>query len=146
MSVISPYMQQNHRDCDALFVNAEASASKGNWADAATHFASFINVLERHLNMEEQVLFPAFESETGQTSGPTAVMRMEHEPIRGLITELQGCLKNPAQDPFIGLTDSLMLLIQQHNMKEAQMLYPMTDQALSDSAAVLADMQAIGEA
>ena len=146
MSIISPYMQQSHRDCDALFVNAEASASEGNWADAATHFASFNNVLERHLNMEEQVLFPAFETETGQTGGPTAVMRMEHEQIRGLITELKTCLDSQDQQRFLGLTDSLMLLIQQHNMKEEQMLYPMTDQVLSDSTAVLAKMQALGEA
>jgi iron-sulfur cluster repair protein YtfE (RIC family) len=38
-----------------------------------------------------------------------------------------------------------MMLIQQHNMKEEQMLYPMTDQALSDATAVLADMQALGD-
>lgn len=146
MSIISQYMQQNHRDCDALFVNAEASASEGNWADAATHFDSFNTMLERHLNMEEQVLFPAFETETGHTEGPTVVMRMEHEQIRGLITELKTCLDSKDQERFLGLTDSLMLLIQQHNMKEEQMLYPMTDRALSDSAAVLAKMQALGEA
>jgi hemerythrin-like domain-containing protein len=146
MQVISQYMQQNHRDCDELFVQVEASASDGNWADAALHFDSFNTMLERHLNMEEQVLFPAFETETGHTGGPTTVMRMEHEQIRGLISELKSCLESEGSQRFLGLTESLMMLIQQHNMKEEQMLYPMTDQALSDSAAVLADMQALGDA
>ena len=146
MQVISQYMQQNHRECDEQFVHAETSASDGNWADAASHFNNFNKLLERHLNMEEQVLFPAFETETGHTQGPTAVMRMEHEQIRGLITELKTSLESKDSQRFLGLTESLMMLIQQHNMKEEQMLYPMTDQALSDAAAVLADMQALGEA
>jgi len=146
MQIISQYMQQNHRECDELFVRAEASASDGNWAGAASHFDNFNTLLERHLNMEEQVLFPAFETETGHTQGPTAVMRMEHEQIRGLITELKTSLESKDSQRFLGLTESLMMLIQQHNMKEEQMLYPMTDQALSDAAAVLADMQALGEA
>ncbi|MCP4002344.1 MAG: hemerythrin domain-containing protein [Gammaproteobacteria bacterium] len=146
MQIISQYMQQNHRECDELFVHVEASASDGNWADTASHFESFNKLLEQHLNMEEQVLFPAFETETGHTQGPTAVMRMEHEQIRGLIAELKTCYENQDSQRFLGLSESLMMLIQQHNMKEEQMLYPMTDQALSDTAAVLADMQALGEA
>ncbi len=146
MQVISQYMQQKHRDCDELFVQAEASASKGSWEDAARQFDSFHKLLEQHLGMEEQVLFPAFETETGHTQGPTAVMRMEHEQMRGLLSELKTCMENKDQERFLGLTESLMLLIQQHNMKEEQMLYPMTDQALSDTSAVLTDMQAFGDA
>jgi len=35
--------------------------------------------------MEEEVLFPAFETRTGNTMGPTYVMRTEHEQIRALL-------------------------------------------------------------
>ena len=146
MQTISAYMQQNHRDCDALFVRVEASASEGNWDDAARDFDDYNNSVERHLVMEEQVLFPAFEAATGNTEGPTVIMRMEHEQMRGLLKVLKSCLDSQDQQQFLGLTETLMMLTQQHNMKEEQMLYPMTDQALSDSAAVLAEMRAVGDA
>ena len=146
MQIISQYMQQNHRECDELFVQVEASASDGNWEDVARHFENFNSMVERHLIMEEQVLFPAFEAETGNTEGPTVVMRMEHEQMRALLKVLKTCLESQDQQQFLGLTETLMMLTQQHNMKEEQMMYPMADQALSDSAAVLADMQAVGEA
>ena len=139
-------MQQNHRDCDELFVRVEAGASEGNWDDAARDFDDYNNSVERHLVMEEQVLFPAFEAATGNTEGPTVIMRMEHEQMRGLLKVLKSCLDSQDQQQFLGLTETLMMLTQQHNMKEEQMLYPMTDQALSDSAAVLAEMRAVGDA
>jgi len=146
MQTISAYMQQNHRDCDELFVRVEASASEGNWDDVARHFDDYNNSVERHLVMEEQVLFPAFEAATGNTEGPTVIMRMEHEQMRGLLKVLKSCLDSQDQQQFLGLTETLMMLTQQHNMKEEQMLYPMTDQALSDGAAVLAEMRAVGDA
>jgi len=145
MPIISEYMLQNHRDCDELFVQVEATAGNGDWDAAARHFADFNELVERHLSMEEEVLFPAFEAETGNTEGPTVVMRMEHEQMRGLLTVLKACLDSQDQEQFLGLTETLMMLTQQHNMKEEQMLYPMADRALSDSASVLADMQAAGK-
>ena len=144
MQFISEYMQQHHRDCDELFVQVEATASDGNWDDAARHFDAYNNMVERHLTMEEQAMFPAFETATGNTDGPTVVMRMEHEQMRGLLKVLKTCLDSKDQQQFLGLTETMMMLTQQHNMKEEQMMYPMADQALSDSAAVLADMQAVG--
>ena len=145
MSTISQFMQQNHRDCDDLFARAEASATDGDWGNTATHWAGFCRLMEHHLRMEEDVLFPAFEDQTGQTQGPTMVMRMEHQQVRALLAEMSSCLEEQNQERFLGLAESLMVLIQQHNMKEEQMLYPMTDRALSDAAAVLTRMQELGD-
>ncbi len=143
MDSISQYMQQHHRDCDALFTLAEASAADKDWASAAAQWLEFSEKIHQHLRMEEEVLFPTFEAETGQTQGPTMVMRMEHKQMRALLSEMSNCVEAQNQDRFLGLAESLMLLIQQHNMKEEQMLYPMTDRALGDAAAVLARMQAV---
>ncbi len=145
MNSITEYMQQRHRDCDDLFAQAESSASGGNWSDTTAHWTGFSEKMERHFRMEEQVLFPAFETKTGHTQGPTSVMRMEHEQMRALMKELTACMNNEDQERFLGLAESLMLLIQQHNMKEEQMLYPMTDQTLNDVASVLTQMQTLGE-
>jgi iron-sulfur cluster repair protein YtfE (RIC family) len=145
MSTISQFMQQHHRDCDDLFARAEASATDGDWSNTASHWAGFCQLMEYHLRMEEEVLFPAFEAQTGQTQGPTMVMRMEHQQVRALLAEMSSCLEGQNQERFLGLAESLMVLIQQHNMKEEQMLYPMTDRALADATAVLTQMQELGD-
>ena len=41
-----------------------------------------------------------------------------------------------------GLAQSLLVLIQQHNMKEEQVLYPMADQVLAAPGEVVAEMAA----
>ncbi len=143
MSTISQFMQQNHRHCDDLFTRAEASVADSEWGNAVAQWDNFSTDLIKHLAMEEQVLFPAFEQATGNTQGPTVVMRMEHEQMRMLLEEMADCIESQDQARFLGLSESLMLLIQQHNMKEEQMLYPMADRALPHASDILARMQAV---
>ena len=86
----------------------------------------------RHLRMEEEVMFPAFEQASGMTGGgPTFVMRSEHEQMRGLIEQMGSAADGDDYDELVDLGDTLLMLIQQHNQKEEQMLYPMAEQALA---------------
>jgi hemerythrin-like domain-containing protein len=39
-------------------------------------------------------------------------------------------LENQDQDAYLSLAESMMILLQQHNMKEEQMLYSMCDNML----------------
>jgi hemerythrin-like domain-containing protein len=81
--------------------------------------------------MEEEVLFPAFEQATGMTDGgPTFVMRSEHDQMRGLLEQMETAADGGDRDELIDLGDTLLMLIQQHNQKEEQMLYPLAEQAL----------------
>ena len=43
---------------------------------------SFQALVLQHFCAEEQVLFPAFEEQTGMLTGPTQVMRSEHMQLR----------------------------------------------------------------
>lgn len=84
------------------------------------------------------MLFPAFEERTGQTMGPTQMMRSEHLQMRQLFAEMATALEQRSKDQCLGLADTLMMIMQQHNMKEEQVLYPMTEQVLGvDAAGVL---------
>ena len=79
--------------------------------------------------MEEQVLFAAYEALAG-ASGPSQVMRREHEQMRALFSDLTRALERRDDAEFLGLSETLLVLTQQHNMKEEQMLYPMCDRLL----------------
>lgn len=137
MSTLADYMTNDHRRCDDRFALAEAAVHAGLWELAATHAAEFGAAIKHHFQMEEQVLFPAFEEETGSLQGPTAVMRSEHTQIRALLADLNEALWQRAREDFLGCADTLNTLIQQHNMKEESILYRMSDRVLAERRAEL---------
>ena len=133
MNSIPEYMTAKHRECDEFFTEAEAAVAKKNWPLALTKWQRFARELTEHLAQEEEVLFPQFEQATGMTAGPTQVMRMEHQQMRALVQSLDNALAAQEKDEYLGLSETLMVMMQQHNMKEEMMLYPMMAQHLSDS-------------
>jgi iron-sulfur cluster repair protein YtfE (RIC family) len=139
MPTISDFMSTDHQRCDALFAEAEAAPPDA----AAQAFAAFADAMQRHLAMEEQVLFPAFEQATGNSMGPTRIMRMEHEQMRELFGQMRDALMANDANTFAGLAETLLILMQQHNLKEEQILYPMSDRALGDADQLIARMQAV---
>ena len=145
MSTVLEFLGNDHRACDDLFASAEAAAAQGRWDDARGLFARFDAAMVRHLAMEEEVLFPAFEARTGMRSGPTEVMRMEHAQMRDLLRDMADAVATQNQGRFLGLSETLNMLMQQHNLKEENMLYPMSDQVLAgERDDLVRAMEAVG--
>jgi hemerythrin-like domain-containing protein len=128
--IISNYMKNEHRECDTLFAGAEEAVALNEWEVANQRFLDFANETLRHFKEEEEELFPAFETQTGNSEGPTMVMRHEHEQVKGLIGKMAEALEKEDRDAYLSLAESMMILLQQHNMKEEQMLYAMCDRML----------------
>ncbi|SFV61468.1 putative protein [hydrothermal vent metagenome] len=143
--IISNYMKEEHRDCDTFFANAEEAVSLGEWEVAEERFVKFANQTLTHFRREEDELFPVFEEQTGSTQGPTMVMRYEHEQVKGLIGKMASAIETKDEDAYLSLAESMMILLQQHNMKEEQMLYSMCDRSLPQEIkeATLASMMAV---
>ena len=116
-----------HRHCDDLFAALEAAMDKENFEKAQSLFAEYEKEVLEHFDLEEQKLFPAFEARTGMTSGPTMVMRMEHSQIRGLLSEMKDAIFHGQPEIFFSLSETLLIMTQQHNMKEENVLYPMCE-------------------
>ncbi|MCW8829576.1 MAG: hemerythrin domain-containing protein [Gammaproteobacteria bacterium] len=146
MTTFSDYMGGDHQRCDQLFADAEAAVEGGDWQKAGDAHRAFIDGMQHHFGMEEEVLFPAFEAASGSTMGPTAVMRHEHEQMRALFAEMDQALAQQRADDYLGASETLLILMQQHNAKEEQMLYPMSEQVLAaEQEELLQRMQARGE-
>ncbi|MFV0372229.1 MAG: hemerythrin domain-containing protein [Azonexus sp.] len=140
---LQQFLQHDHRDCDDLFAVAEQAAGDGDLTAAADSFGRFHQAVLRHFAAEESTLFPAFEDSTGMRMGPTQVMRMEHEQMRGMMDAAGDALAAGDREGFLGQADSLLITMQQHNMKEENVLYPMCDQHLAaDAPALLERLQA----
>jgi len=145
--MISEFLNQQHRHCDEEFSRAEAVADGGDVATAGQHFQRFKIAMEGHFSTEEEVLFPRFEALTGNVGGPTAVMRDEHAQMRALLGDMGLALDGGDADDFLDQSETLLILMQQHNLKEEEMLYPMMDQVLAgESAALLEKLRALAAA
>lgn len=134
MNPITSAMNRHHARCDALFEDAETKTHAGLWDEAANSLGAFRREFDAHLKGEETVLFPAFESATGISSGPTTVMRQEHDRMRALLGQLELALAAHDPEGVDGYASTLRIMMQQHNLKEENVLYPMCDNALGDQA------------
>jgi len=123
----------DHRHCDGLFATAEDAAQRTDWAACRERFDAFRAAMLQHFEIEENVLFPAFEQATGMTMGPTAMMRSEHAQMRDLLENMTAVIAAGRRDDYLGLSETLLLYMQQHNLKEENVLYPMSDQVLAAS-------------
>lgn len=139
MSSISDVLGRHHKHCDELFSVCEDACVNRRWEDGGAGFARFRDTFEAHLSAEESILFPAFEAASGSFGGPTQMMKIEHEQMRELLTEMAKALDAKDANHFAGQADTLLILMQQHNLKEENILYPMCDNLLARSAGELAN-------
>ncbi|AXE32063.1 hemerythrin [Chromobacterium phragmitis] len=131
------FLTGQHRDCDARFSDVEQAVRGGGWAAADEAFAVFRADMEAHFRLEEERLFPSFEQASGMRAGPTAVMRAEHAQMRQLLDGMGAALAARDGDGCLAEADTLLILAQQHNMKEENILYPMCARCLPDLSALL---------
>lgn len=122
----------DHRRCDELWAELEAAADDA--AGARVRFAAFEHAMRQHFAMEEEVLFPALEDATGMHGGgPTHIMRMEHAQMKGMLDQMASDMQSGQLDAVLDQGDTLLMLIQQHNVKEEGVLYPIADDVLTSA-------------
>lgn len=131
MESISKLMTSKHRQCDDHFVAVEQAVARSAWGEADSAFNHFRDAMLQHFALEESILFPAFEAHTGISMGPTQVMRDEHAQMRALLAAAEIALAARDADDYSGNAETLLIMTQQHNMKEENMLYAMCDQHLT---------------
>ena len=134
---VTDFLGQDHRRLDGLMEETARLLSEGRAPEASRRFDEFRAGLLRHIRMEEEHLFPAFEQVTGiRGGGPTEVMRMEHARIKEVLDRIESCLRGerPESSGFLSLRTSLFAVLGPHNEKEEAVVYPMTDRALPPGA------------
>lgn len=146
---VGEYLGWDHRRLESIFSTTEQHVASGAFGEAGARFAEFSCGLKRHILMEEGILFPAFERATGMSGGgPTAVMRAEHVEIKRLLDEIASAIRDSRADRFTDAARGLHSVLGEHNMKEEQILYPMSDQAAGGERErddLVKQMQAVSE-
>lgn len=132
---VAAYLGWDHDRLDAMLVRALELTKNNRWDHAAALIADFHTGLFRHIYVEEEILFPAFDGANGSTGGgPTEVMRDEHVMIKECVDGLLAAATAMDQDELDRHHANLLGVLVEHNMKEESVLYPETDKALGKNA------------
>jgi hemerythrin-like domain-containing protein len=97
----------------------------------------FRNFADRcHHGKEEGHLFPLLEARGfGRQSGPTSVMRHEHEEGRGLVAAMARDVERDTPREFVRHARTYVSLLREHIGKEDHCLFPMAAGILSGTDA-----------
>lgn len=141
---ISEALGWDHERLARLEVAAFVARAAGEVKTAEKSYVSFSSGLTHHIAVEEELLFPVFEKRLGLSSsaGPTEVLRREHVEILRLLGEISRTIGSAARLPDKARA-TFHELLEKHQLKEEEILYPALDYALSpaESAALVAKIQ-----
>lgn len=119
--------------------------SRGEFAELA-HIADHLVETESHHRREEEVLFP--ELERRGVTGPTRIMRLEHDSLRPLKRDLQQLAKTVSQENFAAFQNDLGRIagllvptLRDHIFKENTILYPTALQVIGADSPVWEQMK-----
>lgn len=140
-------LSQEHRvieqvlACLEKLVSAQSDPRRFDWTTAGSILDFLKNFADRcHHGKEEERLFPAMEARGfSPTTGPTAVMRQEHERSRELMAAMSESVRRGGNGDsaavlrFERAARDYVQLLREHIHKEDSCLFPMAANFLSDS-------------
>lgn len=131
METLGSYLTEDHVRCDILLRRTQQFVGAGRWPEARREMTAFQYALERHLRIEERIVFPAFEAAIGPAISPTATMRAEHTRIRAVAQRLGDAVNALCTHDFVKHGEALLLAMHLHSEKEEGLMYPMIERVLA---------------
>ena len=144
MEALAVAFRKDHERLDVRLEAARQEAHRGTAGAARAAFAEFRRGIERHMAVEEALLFPAYEARHGADNPLTSTLRKGHSDLRVFFSEMDESLAGDDVEEFLALTDTVGQILLHHDRKEEDELYPVVAQWLPDAgrAAVAGVQQA----
>ena len=133
MSTIGKAFAQDHRRLEAELSGAFRSIETEDWRAASSGFARFRDGIERHIEVEEQVLFPAVEN--GVETPLTAILRKGHRDLKVFFDEVEDAIEERDQDEALRIISTMRAFLELHDKKEEAELYPVAQERLGTAGA-----------
>jgi iron-sulfur cluster repair protein YtfE (RIC family) len=130
MPKLTECLEVDHRRLDRVLVETKSLAASGRFPNAAALFATFARGLSRHIDAEENILFPALDESAPHAAGPMHVMRLEHARLKELLEQIGAALER-GDAAWQRDVRELEGILAEHNLKEERILYPLSDDATS---------------
>jgi regulator of cell morphogenesis and NO signaling len=139
---LSRALQQEHREIDEVITSCADGTPPD--PDERAALSRAVEELRRHIYAEEELLFPPLR-DAGMV-GPILVMLSEHADMWPLLDALDSRLARGGDDDLLRTTcRKLLMLLQRHNPKEEQILYPEIDRIVAaDTAPAVHELLEVG--
>lgn len=132
MHTINDAFAHDHRRLELALESSVAHVHTGHWDTVADRFAVFRRGIELHIAIEEELLFPAVED--GAETPLTAILRKGHRDLGVFFDELADALEARDVDEYCRVASSMGGLLERHDKKEEEELYPAVQERLGASA------------
>ncbi|BBY83686.1 hemerythrin domain-containing protein [Mycolicibacterium pulveris] len=132
-ATLSAALEHEHRVIDRgieIFADGANSRAPSNvTAEQRDALVNAVEVLRRHIYLEEEYLFPPLRA-AGMV-GPVMVMVHEHAQMWPLLDQIEESLADGNAATAAQLCRELLAQLGSHNWKEERILYPQADDTLS---------------
>lgn len=115
------YLEDGAPRLDAQLREARLLARERLPGGARALLAQFIRRLDRHMRLEEHVLFPALDERAGSPDVSARLLR-EHDRLRALAAEAAASLDRDDARTFLEYSHELAGRLQRHHQKERRLL------------------------
>lgn len=118
MNETSNWLIHDHRKYDVLLTECEMVAETADWKAAIHLFNDFVTDLKLHMQIEDEVLYPFFKEEVGDSSDEIGILLEEHENLVRLLRDLDSVIKTKNIDHFLESLIPLHEAMNEHNAHE----------------------------
>ncbi|MFA6427357.1 MAG: hemerythrin domain-containing protein [Candidatus Magasanikbacteria bacterium] len=129
---IQEFMDADHAHVDHLW--SDFLAEKHNPQKALELCKKFYSHIKKHIDIEDNVLFPRFDEFTGLSTeeGPTYIARRDHTSILKLIKQVEdACTRNDVGE-IERVAEHLGKALHKHRERENLIQYPVLDSFIPD--------------
>jgi iron-sulfur cluster repair protein YtfE (RIC family) len=130
MSSTDNWLIHEHSLYENLLSRCTEAIEIEDWEDADLLFKRMVTHLKRHMAVEEEVLYPAYEAATHAPQGPTGALRDEHDHIVRLIMDMARVIKTRDSDYVLECLSHLEKQMIKHHEKEEDIFLPMASHIL----------------
>jgi hemerythrin-like domain-containing protein len=132
MDTTDNWLEHEHSLYEYLIASCQEAAETEDWASVSQSFDEFVTHLKRHMALEEEVLYPAYEAAPEAPQGPTMALREEHDRIARLVRDLSLLLRTRDSEQTLESLVYLENLLIKHHEKEEDIFLPMASHILRD--------------
>lgn len=130
MSENTNWLNHDHLEYETLLYDCNAAVEQEDWKSAKALFEKLVSHLKVHMRIEEEILYPAYESAVNVPQDPTQALREEHDEIVRLLRDLSCVLKTNDSQLFLESLLPLERVMIKHHEKEEEIFLPLASHLL----------------
>ena len=131
MNSTDNWLVHEHSLYEDLLTECHDAVENEDWEGVNLIFSQLVMHLKRHIALEEEVLYPAYESAPHAPQGPTTALREEHSTIIRLLQDMAPVIRTRDSGHLLECLAHLESQMIKHHEKEEDIFLPMASQLLN---------------